>query len=296
MALLLKDTFKIDTPDGSQISFSDITGEYSTPNKGGYGSPNTEYSDVQATRIKIGYKTSIEGATNPVDFFTQYKEYLCVSAPSTTIDGKTFSVGNFFVPQITGIVVDTPTDWIETGYFVYPFGYLPSVLNPVQYIGLSVIGQSNATVADDIYLIDYEVYVNPDVVGGAAVIGETYFVKGSSSDTITYEDGNSIVQTYRGGEIFTATSVENINPDSGSPEVYKLSASLSSVAILTYNLESFILNLYETCDCNELFKIVARLNALKQAAFTGNVSMTDSYNVLIDLTNRASQLSNNCNN
>ena len=293
MALILKDLLSIQSSDGSYAQFQDLTGTYSLySNPGGYGSPNPSggYS-----RIKIATKTSIESATTPAGtYFTQYKEYIRTGGGKILVDSKYVSVGEYFVPQTATVVIagGDESNWLETGYIVYPFLFEPDGTDTAQQIVPGNIGQSNATIDDDVYCVEYQVYAAPDKVGASATSGVTYLVWGSSTDTITYVDADG-TNTFRGGEIFTASNTATITSATGTPAVYALNSALSSFAVLTYNLEYDMLTLFSTIPpsaMDELYKIVARLAALKQAAYTSNVSLTDAGNMLADLQARVSQL------
>jgi len=294
MALSLKTTFNIIDPLGEVAEFKDITGAYSLSNLGGYGTPNPGYNNVEGVRFKFATYDTIAAATNPpTSGFVQYKEYLKIGGVPQVLNGVSYSVGALFVPLISGIAVGSSTDWIETGYIVIvskaPLQSTPSAWKPTsnslpRFLTPTDLGQTGSTVADGIYSYSYEVYVDIDEADNAAVVGQVYLVVSpGGAGTITI-NGN----TYAAGSSFTATST-NILVAVGDAECYKLNAVQSGYSVLSYSLEYSLLNLISECDCTDVYEIIARLNALKMAAYMNNISMEDANNVFTDLVNKVQQ-------
>lgn len=251
---------------GTTAIFKDITGT-TAPNS--YGkSGNITYSDVDAVRLKTSTLSSIETTTvlEAGDSFTQYVEYICTDG-NGTIDGKGISVGEYFVPQISGLSVPSNMEFEATGYYVYPIlaTWLPTANETALTLSLSQLNQSGSTTLEDsVYTIEYEVYKDRFTGTQAAVDGQSYMVL---SSTATY-DGN----TYRAGEVFIATDTTNIV---AAGNVVLLAGAVTQYFTITWNILQSLFDLVPFKDVSlqeSIFEIRLQLEGLENSCATNNVS------------------------
>lgn len=288
MSLELKIELK-PTSTGEYLAFKDITGTtspYAYTQDG-----NIDYTDVTATRFKFGtYNTLSNVETLTSGSFTQYKEYINAGDASKTVDSKVISVGETFVPQITGISVPANSTWKTTGYYVYPLNYLPTSSQVALDITSTQLDETGDTIADNIRLVEYEVYYPQSTPSITSTSGTTYIVSGTG--VVSY--GGS---AYRSGEVFTAYDVSAINVDSGSPKVNALYASVSQYFATTWNIENrlyqVIFDMLEKISVSEQNKIVfvkSQLEAIQAICLTNNVSISQAYDLLLYITDQVTFL------
>ena len=277
------------TSTGDSLAFKDITG---TTNTYAYGQDgNIDYSEVFATRIKLAtYNTLSSVETLTSGTFTQYKEYMNTGDSSQTVDGKVISAGEVFVPQITSIPVPVDSTWKETGYYVYPFGYIPTSSQVALNITPSEIGETGDTVEDNIRLVEYEVFSTEDIPPFISKIGTTYIVSGTGM--VSY-DGS----VYRVNEVFTAYNEKLIVAESESPTVVTLYTATSQYFATTWNVENrlyqVIFNMLEKISQSEQNKIVfikGQLEAIQAICNTNNVSVSQAYDLLLYITDQVTFL------
>ncbi len=280
--------------DNANCLFYDRTGT-TAANSYGDGS-NITYADVDAIRIKIANYTTLSNLAelNSADAFVQYKEYVKTGGEVSTIDGKDFIIGTYFVPQLDSFVVPTDDVWEETGYYVYPYlaTWLPTISETSLNISLTELNQeANTNISQDIYAYEYEVYKDSFGTTTPAVDGNQYIV---ISGTATYNG-----DTYRAGEIFVASGTTNIVPTSS---VAIMDATTYSYACLLYDIESGLVNLTEqqfgknnqdliNPTETELVKLRMKVEALNYAAFTRNVSLRYCSETILAVQNRITLLS-----
>lgn len=288
MSLELKIELK-PTSTGEYLAFKDITGTTGTYAYTQDG--NIDYTDVTATRFKFGtYNTLSNVETITSGAFTQYKEYMNTGSASANVDDKVISVGERFVPQITGISVPANSTWKTTGYYVYPFNYLPTSSQVALDIASSQLGETGDTIVDNIRLAEYEVYYPQETPYLPAVAGTTYLVSGVG--LVGY--GGS---TYRVGEIFTAYDSSDITAVSDSPNVNALYASTSQYFATTWSVENrlyqVIFDMLEKISVSEQNKIVfvkSQLEAIQAICLTNNVSISQAYDLLLYITDQVTFL------
>lgn len=275
MALELK-TQILPTALGDSLAFKDITG--STSSTGYSQGGNIAYASVTGIRLKLATYLSMRSpATLASGSFTQYKEYQLTGA-SCTINGKSFSTGNYFVPQSADIgVVST---WVETGFYVFPHSWLPTASEVALDISIAELGETGTTVEDAIRELQYEVYYQEQTPTIAATNGATYLVAGTGS--VLYQ-GN----TYYVGEVFTAFNTSNITTASGSPTLKTLYATTNQYFASLYNVEQ---SLYEvivsafsriSISQEEILEIRLMLEAIKNMASTNNISLIKAQDLLV---------------
>lgn len=270
---------------GETLYFRDITGTTSSTAYSQSG--NIAYSDITSVRIKnASYETLTDIQTLISGEFTQYVEYINVGI-DVTIDNKTFTAGEYFVPQVSGIAVSGT--WQTTGFYVYPFSWTPSIDETPLEISTAQLNESASTkVEDNVRLLEYEVYYPQSTPTVAAVDGNTYLVTGTG--TIIY-NGN----TYRSREVFTANDTSNITR-TGSAVVNVLYASVSQYYTTLYNVYQGLYASVVTqfgkkwTDINQLVMIRTQLEALNNMSATNNVSITKSKEMLDFLTDEVAQL------
>ena len=272
-------TISITPVSETEVAFRDTTGTTSSTAYGQNG--NIAYSSVTSTRIKFAsYTTLYNKQTLTSGTFTQYKEYINTGT-TQVIDSKTFVAGDVFVPQVANIAV-TGT-WQETGYYVYPFGFLPSSYQLPQSVTGTDMGLSSTTINDNIWICQYEVYYPQQTPTVAAVSGSTYIVSGSG--TVAYK-GN----VYRSGEVFIASDTTNITVASGTPKVNVLYADTSQYFVTSWFITQ---SLYEIVLAtfgkpakingdlpNSIVLLRTELEAVNNACYTNNVSLTQAYDII----------------
>lgn len=268
------------TSTGENLAFKDITGTSSTYAYTQDG--NIAYSSVTATRLKFAtYNTLSAIETLTSGTFTQYKEYINAGDASQTVDGKVISVGETFVPQTTSISVPASSTWETTGYYVYPFNYLPTSSQVALNITPAGVDETGTTIEDNIRLVEYEVYYPESTPSLTSVSGTTYIVSGTG--TVSY--GGSV---YRVNEVFTAYNASSIAVVSGSPKVNALYAATSQYVATTWNVENrlyqVIFDMLERISVSEQNKIVfvkSQLEAIQAICNTNNVSVSQAYDLLL---------------
>lgn len=274
---------------GEYLDFKDITGTTSTYAYGMDG--NISYSDVTYARIKTAtYFTLSNLATLTSGSFTQYKEYMNDGTSSVVVDNKTIEVGEFFVPQLAGIAVPANSTWMETGYYVYPFNYLPTASQVALNISPAQVNETSDIIEDAIRGCQYEVYYPQQTLPITSVYGNTYAVSGTG--TVSY--GGSI---YRVGETFMANDISSITVASGSPRINTLYAVTYQYFATTWNVENalyqVIFNMLEKISTSEQNKIVftkSQLEAIKAVSMTNNVSLSQANDLLYYITDQVTML------
>jgi len=274
--------------DGDTALFQDTTGATASTAYSRNG--NINYNNVDAIRLKIANLTSINNVTTLVatDAMTPYVELICTLG-SGTIDGKAVSVGDYFVPNTTSLVVPSGMEFETTGNYVYPWiaQWLPTAAQVPLTISLSEMNQSgNTTMEDSLYVLNYEVYVDSFSRTQAAVNGQQYLV---ISGTCSYAGS-----TYRAGDIFIAVSTSNIVIVSAS--VALLNATCQNYFVITYNMTKEIFEILPVATEETHAKINSILKQLNYLSFsdnTGNVSYTYVEGLLAKLQSEVTYLLNN---
>jgi hypothetical protein len=296
MALEVKENIVINDPDGLVSEFTDVTGVYSTNNTGGYGTPNIDYGDVEMVRVKVGnyQNISTEVVIGQAGLsLGQYYEYLKTEGTPKVYDGKTISVGQYFIPHTTGLTVQSGDVFVDTGYYsapTPPATFLPANTNPILYLNSRQLGQygSPSVISDNLISAQYEVYDSLQI-GGSAVVDVTYM---AYSSTVTY-GGN----TYRLGEVFTASAATAI-----TGTVVKLASSVSQDFVLTYNIDKAINELViraksGDCSCYDdiiegVLRVRLLLDGLKWQAKSGTLSWMKGQDILDYCTQKINELTN----
>lgn len=274
--------------EGDTAIFKDITGATASTAYSRNG--NVSYADIDSIRLKIATLSSINNVTtlNATDAMTPYVEYICTQG-SGTIDGKAVSVGNYFVPNTTSLVVPSGMIFETTGNYVYPWiaQWLPTAAQVPLTISLSEMNQSgNTTMEDDMYILNYEVYVNSFSSTQAAVVNQQYLV---ISGTCVYSGS-----TYRAGDIFIASSTSNIVIVSAS--VALLNATCQNYFIITFNMTQTLFEILPVATPQTNAEINVMLNQIEGLTFackTGDVSYTLVEGLLAKLESQTILLLNN---
>lgn len=274
MSLILKTLLK-PSSDGTGAIFNDITGQ--TDSTAYDQSGNIAVANVAAVRIKIATYTTLSGLATLEhgEKFTRYKEYQKTDGELSTINGKNFYVGNYFVPSLEDLTVPTGDTWSETGYYVYPYlsTWVPTAAQVQNNISLTKLNQSGSAVYDDIYSYTYEIYETNGVTTGtiSSTYGARYLV---TAGTATY-DGSTF---YPGDSFVAYTSGDPIVVTAG--HCYKMYASCDAYAVLSFNTKSSLYQLVvekagSSClKCwTELNNIKTQLDAISFMSETGNVAL-----------------------
>lgn len=273
---------------GDTVLYSDLTGTTAPYSYGKNGV--IAYSAVTFFRLRIATLSSINNTTGYVagDTLPINVELMCTSNGSFTIDSKTISAGEYFVPRTTGIVVPANCTLVTTGNFVY----IPTAFNAAQNLfyqvpttlSLAEINQStNTFVEDDLYIINYDIYYDRATTTTAAVDGQSYIV---TSGTATY-DGS----TYRQGEVFTANSTANITT---TGDFSKLYASSTTYFVLVWNMLQTLFSIIESTDDESIsaqaYGIRVELEDLQNSCKTGDVSFVYAGKLLEKLSGKITYL------
>lgn len=286
----------LELTSNNTCAFNDVTGEI-LPNSYGQGG-NISVGTVGFIRLKVANYSTITANNNPPSTgFIQYTEYLKTGGEAEIINNKTFVAGDYFVPQFTGLTSSDLTNWVATGYYVYPFTWLPTSSQVPLDITVSQLGQEGDDIEDNEYIYEYEVYDTTESGTTAASEGTTYIVADTAnlSVYVTY-NGNR----YYGGETFTAIDSTNIVPTGGA--VYApLYASTTGYSTMTYYLNTLINQaIYDQIGrgsqdlVNQVYGNIAKiryeLEALSYSSKTQNVSLLYAWQTINLLTSRANQL------
>lgn len=262
---------------------------------------NIDYAQVISIRLKTANYTTLSNASEPENnTFVQYLEYIKVSGAPETINGKTFVVGNVFVPQFANLTTIDSTTWNTTGYYVYPFlngAWRPTSAEVPLEISVAKLNQEGDQISDNEYVDEYEVYNNDFSATTPAVVDTTYIVTGVAGDSVDYNG-----DTFYNGEIFTASDTSNIIP-SGSAHFSTLYAATTSYATLVYKLTTDLNDLIErqiglgTQDLvdtqyGQILKIRTYLESLQYSSKSNNVSLLYAYETIIELQTVVSSLIN----
>jgi hypothetical protein len=290
--LVLKDSVLVDS-DGQSVSFRDITGTTSSTAYGVGG--NISLLDVDAVVIEIGTATTLVEGTelSDGDTFLQFHKYIKTAGSSAVINGKTFTIGEYFCPQVTGLTVPTGDTWEWTGYYRPQIltTWLPNSGETALNLDVSELGQDGSYVETNAYVFDYSIFANNFSVSTAAVSGNTYLVIGG---TATY-----LGDSYVAGETFIASGTTNIVP-SGGGAVGIMYATSTTYFVLAYELLQQILiaieaqiTAFSPRTQNNIFAIRAQLEALENSAATNNISFDYCVELLAKLQSEMLYILNN---
>lgn len=289
--LVLKDSVLVDS-DGQSVSFRDITGTTSSTAYGVGG--NIGYLDVDAVVIDIATAGTLTAGTELTDgdAFLQFHTYVKTVGSSSVIDGKTFTVGEYFCPQLDSFTVPVGDTWEFTGYYRPQIltSWLPNSGETALSLDVSELGQDGSYVETTAYVFDYSIYANNFSISTAAVSGNTYLVIGG---TATYNG-----DTYRAGEVFVAVDTNNIVPSGGAVGI--MYATSTTYFVLAYELLQQILvgieaqiTAFSPRTQNNIFAIRAQLEALQNSAATNNISFDYCTELLAKLQSEMLYILNN---
>lgn len=288
-------------PYGEIANFTDTTGSYNVNNEGGYNTPNLSYSDIGAVRLLIGNYPELssasiigEGAT-----FTQYKQYIKTKGSDKTYDNKTIGVGNYFIPQIADILVQSGDEFEVTGYYnplITPSRWKPTAAGTPLYLNGNEMGYGTTGVLpDNILSVTYEVYGVLATSTFTTTSGVKYLVV---SGIVSYKSNQ-----YRQGEVFTATDASSVTLVSGTFGVSPYNSGTVSNFQTIYNLEKSLTELTTSLILNpkprprevnyQISSLWASLTTMKNAASIGLVSLGQAYDNLLACTQEVAELNNN---
>lgn len=288
---------------GNEVVSQDITGSAAPDAYGQNG--NLAEANVTATYTKIARLSDINNITTleETDSFISRREYIKTAGGSSTIDNKSFVVGDKFIPRNGTFTVPSGDTWQSTGYVYIPSDYLPSDTAP-QYISIENLDQIGSYIADDLYATDYSVFYNGGATfpriqtinsgtAAAAYNGMTYFVTGVS---VSY-----LGSTYYAGETFTASGTTDITPAAGAV-IWGRYASTVYYKPLLYRIvnnfysltnSAMAQNVYGHQDLNErILSARVVMEGLEYAAYTNNVSFTQAEDNIAYLNTQTNILMN----
>ncbi len=230
---------QIDNFDGQTLFFKDTTTNY------GVGS-NINYSDIKAVRFLA---STYDGLQNPSslkagDTLNQYQQYIKTSVATSTYDGKSITLGDYFIPFVSGLTVLVGDTFDTTGVTTFfPPNYLPTNAQNILNIFTSWYGISDSVFDNTVYGLQYEIYIdtNPDPIS-AVTANKQYIVTGTVG-VVTY-NGN----TYRIGEVFIASDSGAIT-FGGDTNVKVLIASVNKYFTFIWPLKTRLFQLIVNKDC-----------------------------------------------
>lgn len=274
------------SPAGDEIVFKDVTGTSSASSYGMSG--NIAQNQVTALSVLIARLSDVNNQTElrAGNKFSIYVQYQKTAGSSSVIDGKTFTIGDTFIPRLASFVVPSGTGdvWMTTGYVYIPTAYTPESTDPA-YFSISDLNQQGSYIADDLYITSYSIFYDggteyPDVAfinqGDArdAYDGATYKVIAGS---VTY-DGN----TYYAGEMFTASRPTTISPIGATIAIqyaatvyYKPLLYSTTQDLFTCVTAAIAQNAYGRQGLSrQILSLRLLIESLDNAAYTNNVSFT----------------------
>jgi len=249
------------------LQFTDITTNYGVDS-------NIAITDVKKTRFLCQHNlvetpiTLVAGET-----MVQYQQYLKISGDPSVYDDKTLGVGALYIPFVE-LTVNAGDEWEKMTVFSKPQDFIPLISKRLFPLDTSYFGLETDYYTDDIYGLQYEVYVDTDpTLLNNVTLDTQYIVFGSG--TAIY-NGN----TYRAGEVFIAVDNGAVTYTGGS-RLKQISASVQKFYTFMWELENqynnTLLNATETEIPQEtqilLNKIRGEMDAIKFANYTQRVSV-----------------------
>lgn len=303
MALSTDFSFGIFATNGNTMVFTDTTPAYSANTTGGYGTPNIARSSITQTRLKIGNYPAIQFQTilSEGETLTQYRQYIKTAGSSHVYDNKTITLGNYFIPPISGLTVIAGDEFTDTGVYVpyiTPATFLPTTNTTQLVLSITQVGLSSilTIVPDLVFDLQYEVYGAIVAAPFVSIEGMMYIVKGASGTASL----NSNV--YRPGEVFIGDGTHSVTV-SGAATVASLACMTEKTIVTTYNLETSayelnITRLVQRCKCNcnsqlEIANIYDIIIALQYQTYTNAVSFQQATD-LINIANTKILNMQNC--
>ncbi len=302
MALLPKINLIIANTDGEVANFTDITGSQAINNTGGYGSPNLSYAQIGGTRIRIGAYPTISQQNdvtsgNPL---TQYTEYIKISGTDKTYDNKAIGIGDYIIPQITGLAIQTGDTFQATGYYqpnVPKTRWLPTAAMTPLYLNGEDLGlETTGVIADNILVVSYEVYGIENTSPFTTVSGVKYQVTGSG--IVTYSSNR-----YRQGEVFIATDASSVALFSGTFGVSPYNSGVESNFQTVYNIQSDLTSIQVSNILNprpnnrefnyKIATLYANISTMAEVAKIGLVSLEQAYNNILAIEQEIKNINNN---
>ena len=286
---------------GEIINFTDTTGGYATNNTGGYGSPNLTYAQVGGINLLIGNYVNITPSALGVGAaLVRYTQYIKTSGASQTYDGKIVTVGNYFVPHVTGLVVVAGDTFETTGYYnplITPSRWLPTALGTPLYLSTQDLGYTTlGVIPDSILTLQYEVYGVVNTTAFTTTLGVKYLVTGTG--IVSYLGSN-----YRQGEVFTASGASTVGVVSGTFGVAPYNSGAISNFQTIYNLETSLVALQTSNILSpkpqgreynyQVATIFTNIYTMQNAANIGLVSLSQAYDNIVSLQQEVDNLSNN---
>jgi hypothetical protein len=280
--------------DSENALFKDVSG---TTQPNGYGKgTNPSYGDVEGVRIKLANYSTMEDPTTISGGaeFEQFREYVKVSQTTSVINGKTFTVGTLFVPQVSGLVVPINDEWKTTGYYVPQIlaSWLPTASEIALNLNVTEFGQqANTPIEANIYAYTYEIYTDIETTTFAPIANQQYLVL---SGSVVYDS-----DTYYAGEVLVTTDTSNITISTGS--VAKLNATSYSYSPLIWDIEADLNTLIQNQIGKnnqdlinqtevEINKIALKIQAIKYAAYNKNISLLYTYDSILFIQSRLTYL------
>lgn len=276
------------SPEGNEIAFQDVTGTNSATAYGVSG--NIAAASVTTVSVLIARLSDINNITEltysalaPVKF-SRYVQYQKTAGSASVIDGKTFTIGDTFIPRNASLVVPAGDTWETTGYVYIPTSYLPTSTSPA-YFSISDLNQEGSYIADDLYVTSYGVFYN----GGSEYPRVATINAGTpanSYDGATYKVISGFVtykgSTYYAGEIFTASDVSSIAPTGATIGIQYAATVYYKPLLYSINQDLFTCitaaiaqNVYGRQGVSKQVMLIRMvIESMENAAYTNNVSFT----------------------
>lgn len=249
------------------LQFTDNTVDY------GVGS-NIAVTDVKKTRFLCQHNLTAEPTTlYEGDTMVQYQQYLKTKGSDSVYDNKTLGVGALYIPFIE-LTVNAGDEWEMMTVFSKPSDFLPTGAKSPFSLDTSYFGLETDYYTNDIYGLQYEIYVDTDPETLSNVILDTQYIV-SGVGTAIY-NGN----TYRSGEVFVAVDNGAVS-FTGSANLKQIYSSVQKFYTIIWDLENqynnTVLDAIENPISQEtqilLNKIKGEMDAIKFANYTQRVSV-----------------------
>jgi hypothetical protein len=233
MALQVTFTVAENLFNGTQLLFTDTTGDYSATNPGGYGTPNPDYSDIFATRfIWDDYYWDLDLLSSQTAVLADY-EYQALT--TNNYDSKVVPANAIYIPRNNNNL-STSQYATQTGRRLINTTFLPTQ-GYYTFVNTQFGLASSELFVDTVKSLQYEVYGGATVTSGNIVAGQQYIVvAGGNTDAnhIVYNNSGNPGGTYYNGDVFTGILGQTNFSTGGTAYVYKLLSVAKNYFPLTY--------------------------------------------------------------
>ncbi len=257
---------------------------------------SVSYSDIKSTQVIIGnYADFARNEKISSGILEQWKEYQSLTLDAFTYDGKIIPFGGIFIPFVSGIPIQSGSDFLVTGNFSKYTTFLPDPYhNPyvLNVINMGIQGE-NGVITDGVYWCTYSTYV--DTLPSALITcldGIQYMVYGTTGTATT--NGS----TYRIGEVFISDG-DNAVTYTGDASVLVLSGIRFMFFTCTYQIQKRLADLQVYLYRNSLqipeltYRIqvmYTKLKGVQMSSIQDFSSAGTMQEIIIDITNELNEI------